>query len=470
MMHRRRFLQGLGLAGMATGLSGGLGLRATRAQAEDGVAPKRLIVLSHCHGWTYDSWKMRPGNLKEGSPWEADLMSLSESDFSEALAPLYPHRARLLPLDGLSMATCELDMDGNRHDTGWVQSWTGNWVDFSAQDARSHSASIDQIVAAHIARSDRLVSLELGVDDVREAGRPIAYGPSGVRLPVQTDSMRVWQRLFGPSLSPDPLIARQKGVLAFAAQEYSALAPRLDALQRQRLDAHYSLLESLGGRLEGMAALSCPDVPELKGQQSTYSERFDVMAELIGAALSCDITRVISLSLGEMPTIDFGWDHLTDDVHKGLAHEIFNDAQKHMAMTDYLAMHAGQVARLISVLEAIPDVDGQSVMDNTLIAWGSELANGWHGYRHYCPMLIGGSWHFRTGRYMYWPHETPIEMLVPPSASSEPYSAFSGLPHQHLLVSIAQAMGVDVDHVGIEHAGGQRGDIVDCTGPLPDLT
>jgi hypothetical protein len=194
-----------------------------------------------------------------------------------------------------------------------------------------------------------------------------------------------------------------------------------------------------------------------------------VMAELIGAALSCDVTRVVSLSLGEIPTMDFGWDHLTDDVHKGLAHEIFNDAQKHMAMTDYLTMHAGQVARLITVLESLPDVDGRSVMDNTLIAWGSELANGWHGYRHYCPMLIGGSWHFRTGRYMYWPHETPIELLVPPTQSDEAYSEFSGLPHQHLLVSIAQAMGVDTDHIGIEHARGQRGHLVDCMGPLPDL-
>ncbi len=52
-------------------------------------------------------------------------------------------------------------------------------------------------------------------------------------------------------------------------------------------------------------------------------------------------------------------------------------------------------------------------MDNTLIVWGSELGDGWHGYRNYCPVIIGGSWAFNTGRYMYWPHETPVEMRVP---------------------------------------------------------
>ena len=49
-------------------------------------------------------------------------------------------------------------------------------------------------------------------------------------------------------------------------------------------------------------------------------------------------------------------------------------------MADYLTMHMAQLARLVDKLSAMPDVDGRSVMDNTLIVSGSELANGWHGY------------------------------------------------------------------------------------------
>ena len=109
-------------------------------------------------------------------------------------------------------------------------------------------------------------------------------------------------------------------------------------------------------------------------------------------------------------------------------------------------------------------------MDNTLIVWGSELADGWHGYRHYCPIIIGGSWHFKTGRYMYWPHETPIQVLVPAGVSPTGLSTASGKPHQHLLVSMAQAMGLSHDHIGIEHVQGQFGDWVSCAGPLPNLT
>ena len=463
-MHRRRFLETLGLAGVATGMTG-WGLGRALAQPSMGEAPKRLIIISHCHGWPYDAWKMRPTGLDESTPWEVPLADLERAQFSQPLAPLYAHRHRMLALDGLSMGTAELDMDGNRHDTGWVHAWTGNWADFSGADTGAQSASLDQRVATHLARPDRLPSLEISVDDVREAGRPISYAASGARLPVESAPDRVWQRVFGPSRSPDPLAPRRKSVLDFAYGEYAALAPRLGAAQRQKMESHFTLLQSLRGRLEGMAELTCPGAPEMPPSRPDYTARFDAFAELIGASLACDITRVVSLTLGEMPTADFGWDHLTDDVHKGLAHEIYNDPQKHQAMADYLTMHAEQVARLVSVLESLPDVDGNSVMDNTLIVWGSEMANGWHGYQHYCPVIIGGSWHFRTGRYLYWPHQSPIQVLVPTG-----YTQTSGLPHQHLLVSAAQAMGLETDYFGIKHVQSQTGVRVDCTGPLPGLT
>ena len=469
MMNRRALLKLLGVSGAYAGLAASDLSRLLHATSETGAA-RRLIVISHCHGWPYDSWKMRPGGQSHDEAWEADLAGMSSDEFSAPLAPLYEHRNKMLILDGLSLATAELDLEGNRHDTGWVHSWTGNRPDFSATDTKAFSASLDQIVAGHIARSDRLPSLEISVDDDLESGRPIAYAVNGARLPVENSPARVWTRLFGPSSTDDPLTGRQRGVLDFAHAEYQALAPRLDALQRSKMESHFDLIKGLSDRLEGMANVQCASMPEATTSLPTYEDRFDAVSDLIGAAFGCDLTRVVSLSLGEMPTADFGWDHLTDDVHKGLAHGIYDSADKHQAMTDYLVLHAQQVARLVSVLESIPDTDGGSVMDNTLIIWGSELADGWHGYQHYCPVIIGGSWYFRTGRYIHWPHETPARMLVPANVDPGGYSSASGKPHQHLLVSAAQAMGLGVDHVGMKHFQGQGGDWINSSGPLPDLT
>ena len=462
---RRGLIQGMGAAGL-----GVAGLRSRPLAASEGEAPKRLLIISHCHGWPYDSWKLRPEGVTEGTATEVDLVDLDEAEWSQPLAPLYAHRDRMIAIDGLSLLTAELDVDGNRHDTGWVHAWTGGWADFSGSDTRSTAPSIDQLVAAQVAPLDRLPSLELAINASGETGRPISYAASGARLPVSNTPALAWQRLFGLTANADPLVLRQRDALTWATEQYRSSAAGLGVDARDRLAAQRTLVEGLADRIEGLAGLECGELPELPGELEAFDDSFDACSELVAAAFACDVTRVATLSMGEMPTSDFGWDHVTDDVHKGLAHNIYDDADAHQAMTDYLERHAGQVARLLDLLAATPDVDGRSLLDNTLVVWGSELADGWHGYRHWNPVLFGGSWAFRQGVYHYWPHETPSSVLVPSSVDSSGYVDLCGRPHQRLLVSIAQAMGVDVDAVGIETVQGQAGDWIDCRDPLDELS
>lgn len=470
MISRRRFLEAAGVTGAGLGV-GTLGWRAALAGPGSGDAPKRLLILSHNHGYTYDSWKMRPDGRGSRQSWEADLTALPISQWSGPLSPLYAHRQRLIVPDGLSLATAELDMDGYRHEKGWIHSWTGDWAYFDGSgDYGAVGPSIDQVVAAEIARADRLPSIEVAINYVGEDGREIVFSDAGQVLPLESSAAALWQRLFGPSLAPDPLRSRQQQALDFAYGEYRGITHQLGGADRDKVDTHFDLLSGLGKRLEGMAELSCPDIPAIADQLLSYDDTFDAMSELIAAAFACDITRVATFSLGDLPTADFGHADVTDDVHKGFAHNTYIDGTSFDAMTDYLTAHAVQVARLVDLLSAIPDFDGRSVMDNTLIVWGSELADGWHGYRHYCPVIIGGDWHFRTGRYLHWPHRTPIEMLVPASVSADGYTQTCGKPNQHLLVSIAQAMGLQIDQVGLDHVVAQGGQRVSLTGPLPDLT
>ena len=134
-------------------------------------------------------------------------------------------------------------------------------------------------------------------------------------------------------------------------------------------------------------------------------------------------------------------------------------------MTDYQTYHATQVAQLIRTLEAIPDSDGRTLMDNTLIVWGGELADGWHGYEKYFMLLAGGSWAFETGRYLHHPWKsTDIELLLPFGRTTT-----SGTPHHHVLVSVAQAMGLALDQVGLDKIEGKNGHRVQLTGPLESI-
>ena len=465
MISRRRVLRMGGL----TALGAAVPDAALRAFSPEAGPIRRLVVISHCHGWPYEGWRMLHPGRSTDEPWTLDLAPLAEGDLSRALTPLHPHRRRLLALDGLSLATAELDAGGNRHDRGWIHAWTGDNADFAARDTRSVSPSLDQVVAAHVARSDRLPSLELSLDAALEAGRPISYSLGGMRLPAERSPLGAWNRVFGPASSGDAVGRRRRTTLDFAYREYRELAPRFTAGERARLETHFGLVERLGHRLESLASLACDAPAQPAADFERYDLGFDAFTDVVAAAFSCDITRVVTLSLGEMPTAEFGADHISDKVHKGIAHYIHEDPAKYAAMTDYVRHHAAQVARLVSTLEAVPDAGGGSIMDNTLVVWGSELGDGWHGYCHYCPVLIGGEWAFRTGRYLYWPHETPAEMRVPSQVLTGGATRFSGIPHQRMLVSVARAMGLDVGHVGLKHARGQRGDFIDVSGPLPGL-
>ena len=61
-------------------------------------------------------------------------------------------------------------------------------------------------------------------------------------------------------------------------------------------------------------------------------------------------------------------------------------------------------------------------------------------------------------------------MRVPSQILAGGTTRLSGIPHQRLLVSVAGAMGLEVDHVGLKHVRGQRGDFIDLSGPLNGLT
>ena len=86
-----------------------------------------------------------------------------------------------------------------------------------------------------------------------------------------------------------------------------------------------------------------------------------------------------------------------------------------------------------------PEAGGGTLFDNTLIFFGNPLSDGNAHRKIDLPlMLAGGKWAFKTGRYLN----------------------FGSQPHGHLLVSIAHAMGVEVESSGAAETG---------TGPLTGL-
>ncbi|MCX4239574.1 DUF1552 domain-containing protein [Paraliomyxa miuraensis] len=452
-MKRRTLLRGLG--GLAIGLPLLDAMRGSLAHAGGSEFPKRFVVMYTPNGTV-------PKNF-----WPTDVNSETDFQLSPILTPLAAHKGDLLIVGGVDMLSAMAPNEngsspGDAHQKGTGQCLTatellpGNFIGGGGQSAGwAGGISVDQEIAKHIGQDTPYGSLELGVavQAASVSGR-IAYRGPGQPLPPENSPYSAYQRLFGDSLG-EPLeierrIARRQSVLDVVADDYGKLRGRLGGEDRDKLHNHLLSIDAIRERLDkaviefGDACQPLElgamlDVDKIENMPIVGSLQMDLLA----MAFACDITRVATLM----------WTHSTSsavlsfidpaikDGHHALAHKGDEDTVKVHHNTLINTWYASQLASLIDRLKAIPEGDG-TVFDNTVILWTNEQSRGNNHDRHDLPYVLSGSagGFFETGRYVEFSGDTG---------------------HNHLLISLLHAMGIDADEFGNPIYG---------TGPLTGLT
>jgi hypothetical protein len=313
-LSRRSLLSALGLGGASLFLPTLLPRRARAAEGapppDEGAPPKRLLIFYTSHGTVYDNWKMRPAGKPEDADWEHSLSRVSESEMSPILRPLYEVREDLLVLDGLSLATAIADVVWNEHPKGQINSLTGSALSpITADQATSSNASVDQIVAKAIARPDRLPSLEVSIG----GSLAVAFRGPGEAVPFESSAKATFDRLFPAGSTPpggvvtnaDRVRAAQGSMLDLVQGEYDRTSQRLSVEDRKKLDLHRDLVRDLEKRVGTLSAAQCTapgqptDVP--LEESGWYRKRHDLFTSLVTTAFACDLTRVVTMFMAEMP-------------------------------------------------------------------------------------------------------------------------------------------------------------------------
>lgn len=462
-MRRRTLLGGLGLGLGALSLPS---LAPRGARAEPRSAVRRLLIVMTEHGTVYPRWRMRPGGLGDDADWEVPLVGLAEEEFSEILRPLYDVRDRLVVLDGLALATAQLTAT-NQHMEGHATSLTGTAVqEVDGGLARAKGPSIDQIVAQAIAAPGQIASLQ-----VSHGAWPYCFDAGGLAVPYIFEPAELHAKLFpGGAGQVDPtsdvakIRASQHRVAELVREQYGAVAGRLGGEDRRKVEQHRDLLAALAVQLEEYAKLVCeappaPGAGPMLGDPQWYDFRAELFTTMTALALSCDLTRVAVLAFMGMSNAQVGAP--PGDIHNDFAHAVSVDPVAEQVMVNHGKVHAGDLRRVIGALDAIPS-EGGTLLDDTLVVWTSELGSPEHAIARWPVVLAGGSSFFGgTGRYLRW-READV---VPGAWGDETV----GPPHNHLLVSVARAMGVDLDQVGEASVPLKGGGSLACTGPLDRL-
>ncbi len=484
---RRGFMAALGLGAGGAMFLPSLFERRGVAAPGDGP-PLRVIFVFNEHGTFYPNWSMRPPGVPTDAQtgWEYPLSDIADADFSPVLAPLAPFKNRMMVLDGLALVTAMSDPYGDGHAKGWVASLTGAHAKETYEGIKSFAAthSLDQWMRAHLLEEDPtltdLVSMEFTIAPWSGTFHHLNYalGPNGqpYKVPWESDPANAFSTLFPSAAGNDPIAASRLDVLAAAKAQYEAMAPRLSGEDRAKLELHRDLIDDLHRRVTQLQELDCPApsyMPWEGGWEwenntgELMNHRINAFVDLIATSFSCGVARVVTLGHVVPPMDTIGG---VGDFHHDYAHQSAWDAaqEKIDVVTAASRRYHETIAQLATRLDQIPEGNG-TVLDNTVIVSISELANGGHEHDPWPVTMIGGAaGKFAMGRYIRFPQTTPF----PKTPGWNP-GGYVGQPHNRLLVSLAQAMGIDTDRVGLASVPAVLNDgssvTVGLTGRLEEL-
>ena len=281
--------------------------------------------------------------------------------------------------------------------------------------------SVDQVAAQRVRHLTRFPSLELTCDGVRKSGScdsgySCAYqynlSWSAPTLPVapEPNPRLVFERLFGagsPGERRKNLELRreqQRSILDFVRDDTRALEQQLGRRDQQKLDEYLAGVREIERRIQ--AAEQFKDVPNPgvetpSGIPASFQEHIHLMFDMMVLAFQTDSTRIATFLLANEGSNRTFPEIGISEGHHNLSHHM---GKKEM-MDKIGAIdlwYVEQFARFVEKLAAVQDVDGHSLLHNSMIIYGSGNADGNRHTHSNLPLILAGrgGGAFASGRHV----------------------------------------------------------------------
>jgi hypothetical protein len=214
-------------------------------------------------------------------------------------------------------------------------------------------------------------------------------------------------------------------------------------------------------------AAAFPKLKQYNGGEPYFDAITDAHIDVLAQAVACDLTRFATLYMNDL-SYEGNPLGLPTDNHGSVAHT-YNaspvgnngrpgdgDPASWLPLAKFNKYAYGKVARLMQKL------DEYGALDSTLIYVTSDMGNpALHSTRNVPTVLAGGAnGKFRMGRRLKVKPDCPVDSPW----CGETDANFTPVTNSKLLVSIAQAFGVDVNEFGTQ------ADPALITGALTELT
>src|SRR2546425_2279970 len=389
-LSRRRFLRGLGACVALPALESLLPARLFGAESS-GVgnlaktasgAPLRMAYVYFPNGAIQPAW------WPEGEGKDFEL--------GRTMQPLAKVKHQLQILGGLDHVNATPGPDGaGDHARAGGTFLTGVRVKKTAGADIHAGISIDQVAANQIGHLTRFPSLELSCDAVRKSGNcdsgySCAYQYNlSWRSPTQPvapepNPRLLFERLFGagaPGERKESLRRRQeqqRSILDFVLDDARSLQRQLAYRDKQKLDEYLVSVREIEQRIEKaerFGASPDPAVTTPSGIPAGFEDYIQVMFDMLILAFQTDSTRIATFLLANegsnraFPEIEIAEGH-----HYLTHHQSKQDMIDKVASIDLWYMR--QLGKFLEKMEQTKDIDGHSLLQNSMIVYGSGNADG----------------------------------------------------------------------------------------------
>lgn len=265
-----------------------------------------------------------------------------------------------------------------------------------------NSISLDQFAAEQLGAETRFSSLALTI-----SGPGLSWSRSGVEIPAEVRPSKVFERLFlegKPSEKVRQLQRLQDGrsVLDVVTDKAERMRKRLGGRDREKIDQYFEALREAEKRLvKAQAWENRPkpqvdvDPPRDQPDRTRMIERLGLMYDMMHLAIETDSTRFITFydtGMNAVPSIR----GVDTDYHM-LSHHAKDPAkisQLTIVETEVMNAFGGFLKKLAGSHEG-----GSSLLDSTMVLFGSNLGNASsHDTRNMPIILAGGG--FKHGQHL----------------------------------------------------------------------
>ncbi|MCA9128290.1 MAG: DUF1552 domain-containing protein [Planctomycetales bacterium] len=276
--------------------------------------------------------------------------------------------------------------------------------------------TLDHIVADHVGTNSPFPTLEFSCNSHTDNKESIYfdnlswYG-TGHLAPSIRDPRKMYRRLFSTSE-----VQRYRDVTELVLEDARSLRRDLGLADQQKLEEYFDSVRAIETqmlRLDKMKReLSKVNFAEPTAAYLPRGQYIRLMGDLMVVALQSGLTNVATFMVGPER-----WD--TPYLFEGL----FDQPRSHHQMShdqtrmidDLLKVdrfHMEQFAYLIERMESIQEADGNSLLDNTLMTYGSGLGDGsTHQYNDLPIIVAGGGSRVTKGQHINLPEGTPLANL-----------------------------------------------------------